>query len=472
MSLFPRIALVLVLFLSSSFAFSSDYQSGEVIVKYKEGALRLQSNMNFLYDSAGVDKVRYFSGLMKDFEHLVLNADVSIEEAIGELEKNPVVEYAQPNYILTIPELAQMELPKPQGGVPCFPGLDIPDCDPDLCWVPGLPLPPGCKDSGGGGPGNPPANRPELQEPPGEVIPPEADPDLDKAWGIAKIKADETWSDHRGGKEFVVAVIDTGVDYNHEDLSFNMWRNPNPTQDDIVGFDFIHNDGLPYDDQGHGTHTSGTVGAVGGNGKGVSGVAQHVSIMGLKFLTSQGSGTTADAIRAIDYAVENGAKVLSNSWGGRGINNQALKDSIGRANEAGVLFIAAAGNDGANNDSSNASYPAAFDNENIIAVAASDQNDALASFSNYGAVSTDVAAPGVNVYSLLPGNKYKAHSGTSMACPHVAGAAALIWSKNPDLTSKQVKQIIMESVDAVPAFAGKMVTGGRINVQRALSSME
>ena len=145
----------------------------------------------------------------------------------------------------------------------------------------------------------------------------------------------------------VVAVIDTGIDYNHEDLSFNVWRNPNPTKGDVVGFDFIHNDGIPYDDQGHGSHCAGTIGAVGGNGVGVSGVNQRVSIMGVKFLSAEGSGTTEGAIQAIDYAVEHGAKVLSNSWGGPSDgSNNALQDSIKRAQDKGVLFIAAAGNDG------------------------------------------------------------------------------------------------------------------------------
>src|SRR5262249_8565673 len=151
------------------------------------------------------------------------------------------------------------------------------------------------------------------------------------------------------------------------DLAFNVWRNPNPgSKNDVVGYDFIHDDGLPFDDNEHGTHTSGTVGAVGGNGKGVSGVAQRVSIMGLKFLSGEGSGDTAGAIKAIDYAIEHGAKVLSNSWGGKGDDgNQALHDAIERAKAKDVLFVAAAGNDGANNDEpGNASYPAAFDNDN------------------------------------------------------------------------------------------------------------
>jgi subtilisin family serine protease len=306
-----------------------------------------------------------------------------------------------------------------------------------------------------------------------------ADPNLDAAYGLSKIGAVEAWKTFRGSKEMLVADIDTGIDYNHEDLAFNMWRNPNPTNGDVVGYDFIHKDGLPFDDQGHGTHTSGTIGATGGNGIGVSGVAQRVSVMSVKFLSAQGSGEVADAIRGIDYAIEHGAKILSNSWGGEGDDgNQVLYDAIERAKAKDVLFIAAAGNGnqfgiGQDNDTSpQKSYPAAFDNDNLISVAATDKTDKLAFFSNFGKKSVHLAAPGVRVMSTLPGNKYAAQDGTSMACPHVAGAAALIWAKNPKLTYKQVKEILLKSVDPLDVLTGKTSTGGRLNVLKALASME
>jgi subtilisin family serine protease len=477
MSLSRKIAIVaLALQAFAAGAFAADFKAGEVIVKYREGVIRPRETMNQLYMSAGVRAVRHFKGSMKGFEKVILSDTVKVQDAIAEFEKNPMVEYAQPNYIIRI---SPQEMKPTEGGIPCIPGFDIPGCDPNAklpCLFPGIPFPPGCEDGGGGGgggdPGTPPTpgNRPELQPAPAEVIPPVADPNLAKAYGLGKIGADKSWESHKGAKEMVVAVIDTGIDYNHEDLSFNVWRNPNPTKGDVVGFDFIHNDGIPYDDQGHGTHCAGTIGAVGGNGIGVSGVNQRVSIMGVKFLSAEGSGTTEGAIQAIDYAVQNGAKVLSNSWGGPSDgNNSALQDSIRRAEAKGVLFIAAAGNDGKNNDNaSQASYPAAFDNENIIAVAATDDKDGMAYFSNYGKVSTDVGAPGVNVYSLAPGNKYASMSGTSMACPHVAGAAALLWSKNPSWDWKKVKEVLMNTADKVPSLAGKTVTGGRINVMSAL----
>jgi subtilisin family serine protease len=445
-------ASLMISFVSTASA--AEYQPGEVIVKYKDQAVRTRALMNEMYDAAGVRQVKRFSGLMRGIERLVLADNVKVEDAIAELKKNDAVEYAQPNYILH--------------AYPVYEGGNETDYQelavaPQPCVFPGIDYPPGCGAESG--------PKPALQPAPAEVNPPQADPDLSKAYGIAKVGATSAWKTFKGSKSFVVAVIDTGADYNHKDLSFNMWRNPNPSdKQDVVGFDFVHNDGLPYDDNEHGTHTAGTIGAVGGNGVGVSGVNQRVSIMALKFLSGQGSGTTADAVRAIDYAIAHGAKVLSNSWGGKADNdNQALSDAIERAKNANVLFVAAAGNDSGNNDNPNqADYPAAFTNDNIISVAATDANDTLAKFSNVGAKSVHVAAPGVNVYSTIPGDKYASLSGTSMACPHVAGAAALVWAKNPTWTYKQVKQALMSSVDVIPGLKGKTVTGGRINVQKAM----
>lgn len=480
-----------------------EFKAGEVIVKYREGVSRPRESMNTLYDAAGVRAIRHFKGSMKGFEHVVLEDTVKVQDAIAEFEKNPMVEYAQPNFIIRLSpmDLAQKRAQAgqpcpipgvpfppgcdpnggggggqpPVGGIPCIPGVNIPGCDPNAkfpCLIPGIPFPPGCDDSGGGGGGggNPPSTRPDLKDPPADVIPPMDDPENSKAYGLEKIGATQVWPSHRGDKQMVVAVIDTGIDYNHEDLSFNVWRNPTPTKNDVAGFDFIHNDGLPFDDQGHGTHCAGTIGAVGGNGKGLSGVNQRVSVMGVKFLSAEGSGTTEGAIASIDYAVQHGAKVLSNSWGGPGDSgNKALYDSVERAKAQGVLFIAAAGNESKNNDNPNeASYPAGFDNENLISVAATDKNDNMAFFSNFGGKTVHVAAPGVNIYSLAPGNGFATMSGTSMACPHVAGAAALLWSKNPSWDYKKVKQVLMDTVDPASALAGKTITGGRINVLKAI----
>jgi subtilisin family serine protease len=443
----------------SGAANAAEYQPGEVIVKYKPEAIRTRALMNQMYDSAGVRQVKRFSGLMSGIERLVLADNVKVEDAITDLEKNDAVEYAQPNYILHA-------YPTYEGGNEAGEVTEeAMAVAPMPCIFPGIDYPAGCASSNHG-------KKPALNPAPAEVKPPVADPDLAQAYGLSKINATTAWRTFPGSKNFIVAVIDTGADYNHKDLSFNMWRNPRPTdKQDIVGYDFVHNDGLPYDDNRHGTHTAGTIGAVGGNGIGVSGVAQRVSIMALKFLSGEGSGTTADAVRAIDYAVAHGAKVLSNSWGGKGDQgNKALSDAIERARTKDVLFIAAAGNDSGNNDDpKQADYPAALKNDNIISVAATDSNDTLAKFSNFGAKTVHVAAPGVNVYSTIPGDRYAMLSGTSMACPHVAGAAALIWAKNPTWNYQKVKAALLSTVDPIPGLKGKIVTGGRINVLKAMN---
>lgn len=479
-------AIAVTVGLSAS-AMASEFKDGEVIVKYKDGVTRSRIQMNALYDAAGVKSVRHFKGTMKGLDHVILAENVKVQDAIAAFESSGAVEFAQPNYILRALPIAQVER-RNEAGIPCIPGFDIPGCDAGggeggkiPCFIPGLPFPPGCEDGDSGGnpipgnPGNPPAGRPALAPAPADVNPPVVDPDLGKAYGLAKIGATDAWTGYRGSKDFVVAVIDTGIDYNHEDLAFNVWRKTDASGKETAGYDFVHNDGLPFDDQGHGTHTAGTVGAVGGNGKGVSGVAQRVSIMGLKFLSAEGSGTSSDAIRAIDFAITNGARVLSNSWGGTGDdNNKALYEAIERAKAKNVLFIAAAGNDGKDNDKHNGqeSYPAAFDNDNLISVAATDNKDSLAFFSNYGKKSTHLAAPGVNIYSTIPGNKYKQNSGTSMACPHVAGAAALLWSRHPGWDYKKVKETLLGSTDKVGALADKTISGGRLNILKALRSTE
>ena len=490
----PRRILVLALAISvAALANAAEFKPGEVIVKYRDDVVRTRSSMDLLYDSLNVKSVKHFSGMMTGFELLQLNDNVKVQDAISALQKDKAVEYAQPNYILhALPIRYVQDQPSaPGGSVPCVPGMDIPGCDPNApipCLMPGVPFPPGCTDSGGGNspapapqptnppsqPTQPPAARPALMPAPAEVNPPVADPDLSKDYGLTKIGATDAWAITKGSKNFIVADIDTGIDYNHEDLAFNVWRNPHPSdKNDIVGYDFVHDDGLPFDDNEHGTHTAGTIGAVGGNGIGISGVSQRVSLMAVKFLSGDGSGTTADAIRAIDYAIGHGAKVLSNSWGGKSDgDNQALSDAIDRARAKGVLFIAAAGNDGSDNDGNDPDYPASFKQDNMIAVAATDEQDTLAFFSNYGKTTTHLAAPGVNVYSTVPGNKYASLSGTSMACPHVAGAAALLWSMHPNWDYKKVKQVLLDTVDPIASLKDKTVTGGRLNILRALRSTE
>ncbi len=296
----------------------------------------------------------------------------------------------------------------------------------------------------------------------------------------ADIDAPEAW-DVQTGSDVVVAVIDTGLDYNHEDIVGNVWTNPgeipnngidddnNGYVDDVMGWDFVNGDNDPFDDNDHGTHVSGTIAAVGNNAVGVAGVNWSARIMPLKFLSARGSGTTADAISALEYAVMMGARISNNSWGG-GAFSQALYDAILAAQNAGHLFVAAAGNDGVDTDVT-PSYPASYDLDNIVSVAATDDNDALATFSNFGAVTVDLGAPGVSILSTTPANTYSSFSGTSMATPHVAGTAALLLAEDPGLDLVSLKAAIMEGVDPVPALAGITVTGGRLNAAGALARL-
>ena len=314
------------------------------------------------------------------------------------------------------------------------------------------------------------------------------DPRFNDLWGMhntgqtggtvdADIDAPEAWDISTGSSEIIVAVIDTGVDYNHPDLVANMWINGaelngtpgvdddgNGYVDDIYGYDFCNNDADPMDDHYHGTHCAGTIGAVGDNGEGVSGVCWNVRIMALKFLDAWGYGWSSDAVDCIEYSVQMGAKVLSNSWGG-GPYSHSLKDAIDAAGEAGVLFVAAAGNDDVNNDVE-PHYPSSYDCENIIAVLSTDKNDNKSGFSCYGLNTVDLGAPGSSILSCEPGNGYDYHSGTSMATPHVAGACALVLSLNPWLHYAEVKNIMLQTVD--PTLPGLCVSGGRLNLYQAM----
>ncbi len=300
----------------------------------------------------------------------------------------------------------------------------------------------------------------------------------------ADIDAPEAWGITTGSQQVVVAVIDTGVDYNHPDLRANMWVNlgeipgdgidndGNGFVDDVYGYDFVNNDGSPLDDNGHGTHVAGTIGAVGNNDEGVTGVAWSVSIMAVKFLNANGSGFVSNAIKAINYVTmmktQFGVNVVvaNNSWGGGGYNSQMF-NAILAAQEANILFVAAAGNDKSDNDVRGA-YPANYELDNVISVAATDYNDELAGFSNWGASRVHLAAPGVVIRSTIPGGGYGAYSGTSMAAPHVSGVAALLWSLNPNLSYREVKDAILNGVDKVDALANKVATGGRLNAYNAL----
>ena len=413
-------ALVSALFFVMSlvtivYAEDAAFVPGEILVGVKEGIA--QDAIQAINAQSGAEIIYQFK-LINAYQ-LRLPPGLDVPAAIGFYSQQPAVEYAEPNYLL----YADAAMPN--------------------------------------------------------------DPKFNKLWGMhntgqtggtsdADIDAPEAWDIATGSEEIVVASIDTGVDYKHEDLKDNMWMNPgeipsngvdddgNGFVDDVYGWDFFSDDNDPMDEEGHGTHTSGTIGAVGNNSKGVTGVCWHVKIMALRFLGPFG-GSTADAIKCIEYATMMDARLANNSWGGGGAS-QSLAIAIWK----GPLFIAAAGNSNQDTDI-NPHYPSSYKLPNIISVAATDHNDNRASFSNYGKKTVDLGAPGVSILSTLWPNTYGYGDGTSMAAPHVAGVAALIMGMAPNLPDFLVKWLILKSVDPVPDLAGKVKTGGRLNAANALA---
>ncbi|HEY3215837.1 MAG TPA: S8 family serine peptidase [Candidatus Eisenbacteria bacterium] len=386
---------------------------GELVVRYRANA--------HASDRAAV-RGRVGGRLLRDLrflnaEHLRIEG-LSVAEAIGRLRQHPLVEYAEPNF-----QLHALVVPND----PLFPQMYNLENTGQTSGTPG-----------------------------------------------ADIHATQAWDLFTGDPELRVGVIDTGVDYTHPDLAANIWTNPgeiagngidddrNGYIDDVHGYDFANNDGDPFDDHGHGTHVSGTIAAVGDNGVGLAGVNWRARIVGIKFLDAGGSGSTAGAIAAIGYAIATGVRLTNNSWGGGGYS-QGLLDAINAAGAAGQLFVAAAGNSGTDNDAL-PEYPASFDSPYILSVAATDHNDELATFSNFGAASVDLGAPGVSILSTLPGGAYGFLSGTSMATPHVTGAAAFVLGFFPTMPALQVKSQILSNVDPLASLAGRVASGGRLNL--------
>ena len=328
------------------------------------------------------------------------------------------------------------------------------------------------------------------------------DPSYGQLWGMnntgqtggtpdADIDAPEAWDVATGSSSIVVGVTDSGIDFSHPDLAAQQWVNTgencgssdpsipcadrtdgvdddaNGLVDDWRGWDWVSNDNNPFDDNSHGTHVAGTIGAVGNNGVGVVGVNWNVKIAALKFLNAAGNGSTAGAISATLYSADEGIQVSNNSWGGGGFS-QALLNAIEYGAGRGMLFVAAAGNFNTNTDVS-PHYPSSYGADVITAVAATEHNDLRWSSSNYGLTTVDLGAPGVSILSTVPGNGYALFSGTSMATPHVAGAAALIKAKFPGATHYGMKALIMRTVDPKASLNGLTVTGGRLNLNSAVS---
>jgi thermitase len=403
----------------------------EVLVKFKSGvSLGVLETLTAGFNDRIEDRIENAPGwaAIDDLD------DASAADVVAQYRALPEVEYAEENFEITIPDAVDSSL------APIFP----------------------------------------------------RDPQFAEQWALANsgqrggkegadISATLAWATTTGSEEVIVAVLDTGVDYAHEDLLTNMWLRPSTlepyqdlelgTMDDVRGFNAIENASDPMDDNGHGTHCAGIIGAEGENDLGIAGVNWKVKIMPLKFMNASGSGTTKDAIEAINYAINRkkdgvNVRIISASWGSTQ-RSRALEDVIRKAYEADILFVAAAGNSSVNNDRS-PHYPSSYNVPNVVSVAALDRNDQLARFSNYGVKSVAVAAPGVDILSTWLGNAYEEKSGTSMATPVVSGVAALIVAQHPRMSVDNLRKKLLASTDPIVALKGKTVTGGRINAAKAL----
>ena len=302
----------------------------------------------------------------------------------------------------------------------------------------------------------------------------------------ADISAMRAWAVTTGSDQVVVAVLDSGVDYSHPDLANNIWTRPpiimayqdddltsDEGVDDQHGFNIVEDNGDPMDDNGHGTHCAGIIGAEGGNGLGIAGVNWNVKIMPLRFMDADGTGTTKDAIEAINYVIDRkragvNVRIISASWGSTA-KSRALEDVIRKAYDEGILFVAAAGNSSSDNDQT-PHYPSSYNLGNVVSVAALNRNDELASFSNYGAKSVNVAAPGEEILSTWLEHGFEEKQGTSMATPFVSGVAALILSQNPKMSVDDLRAKLLKSVDVLASLRGKVSSGGRINAAKAVGA--
>jgi subtilisin family serine protease len=423
-----------------------EYEPGEIILRTKPGT-GLSSAANSVVNDFGAKVLDEFD-TPKDihksdageFLHIKLPAGVSVAEAMAAMSKDERVAFAEPNNTYGLPEV--VEGSGQQGTSEAVTN------DPKIGQLFGLH---NTGQTGG-----------------------TADADID---------APEAWATHTGRNQAnggtLLAVIDTGIDYNHPDLKDNVWTNPgeiagdgidndgNGVIDDIHGYNAYADSGDPMDGHSHGTHCAGTIGAKGNNEIGVAGVTHDANLMAVKIFSDSGSTSAAAIIRGIQYATNNGARITSNSWGG-GRANEGIKSAF---EASPALHLMAAGNSGSDNDA-RPHYPSSYEGDHIIAVAATDHKDNLARFSCYGATSVDIAAPGVDILSTVNGGGYKSYSGTSMATPHVAGAALLVADANPGITNAELRERLLGGADAKEQLAGKVVTGGRLNVANSIAEPE
>ena len=398
---------------------SKEYVGGEVLVKYKSGTV--DASVFETNNRIGATVVERFPDL--GWQRVKLPAGLSVSRALALYKSSVEVETAQPNFIYRLSATPN-------------------------------------------------------------------DTSFGSLYGMQRISAPAAWDLSTGSANVVVANIDTGARYTHPDLAANMWRNPGETQnngidddgngfvDDYYGYDFFANDSDPMDEHGHGTHTAGTIGAVGNNNLGVTGVSWNVRLMTIKIYDARGDSTSAILINAYNYVrlMKNrgvNIRVTNNSYGGCNEAcgyDQATKDALDALGDAGVLQVFAAGNNGRDIDAQ-PFYPASYTTPSILTVAASDQNDNRAGFSNFGATGVDVAAPGVSVLStILSASDYGSLSGTSMASPHTAGTAALLAAYNPNLSTASLKATLMNTVDRLPQWNNVIKTGGRVNAANALQN--
>ena len=423
---------------------------GEIIVKFKIG--REKSFLkNKLFSSLGIKEEREINLSYDTLSVLKVSDDKSILSTLSVLKNNPDIEYAEPNFIYKVNPIKQNNslIKNLQKSSFIDFATNAPD-DPsfDKLW--------GLKNTG-------------ANEPKGKAGIEGVDINAIKAWDITK-----------GSRAIKIAVIDTGVDYNHPDLKSNMWVNTkeipgngidddgNGYIDDVYGYDFANSDSDPMDGNGHGTHCSGTIGAIHNNQTGISGVMADVSIMAIKFLSDDGSGSLEAAIKAIDYATIMDVDIMSNSWGGGG-RSEALLEAIKRASDKGIIFTAAAGNSSTNNDAK-PSYPASYDLPNIVSVAAITAQNGLASFSSYGNTSVHIAAPGQNILSTINDGKYDVYSGTSMATPHVSGVLGLLLAKEGRLPHEALRERLTMTGVPVAGLKGKTLTASRIDAYNLLTN--
>lgn len=407
------------------------YVPGEIIVKFKEGI----NAKNFLkknsFTNLGLAPKREIKLSYQNLNVLSVTNDQALQNALAALKNNPEVVYAEPNFIYSI-ELMAKEYKEVTKKLEASPFAELNAATPDdpsfnKLW--------GMKNTG-------------ANEPKGKVGVEGADINALKAWDLTK-----------GSQAIRIAVIDTGVDYSHPDLKGNV--------DSEHGFNFVNNTRDAMDDHGHGTHCAGTIGAVHDNKTGVAGVMADVTIIPLKFLDANGSGSLEAAIKAIDYATELNVDLMSNSWGGGG-RSEALYEAIKRASDKGIIFTAAAGNSSTNNDSS-PSYPASYESPNVVSVAALTAQNDLATFSSFGKRSVHIAAPGHNILSTVKGGGYEVFSGTSMATPHVSGVLGLLLSKEGRMPHEVMKERLTMTGVPVVALRGKTQTASRIDAYNLLT---